>query len=218
MQAVGSQKSIEPTRNIGDVKDNTDIETSAPIRAIMSSDDEEATNETATEPNKKDKRKKIKKKQALVYSDDSDEETEKPKSFDNTGESSGDEEERLTDMEDLEVRIGFKTNVSLSFHLYLISLFVFFFLQKQVEDEENIPEKYIEYDSDENEIEVVLKKDDVRQKASNFVENEAELSESEWGSADEDEKDIDNEYEKELGDTDVFDESKIHSELERIRL
>lgn len=81
-----------------------------------------------------------------------------------------------------------------------------------------MPEKYVEYDSDENEIEVVLEKNDVRKKASNFFENEAELSESEWGSDDEDEKDTDNQYEKELGDTDVFDESKIHSELERIRL
>lgn len=94
---------------------------------------------------------------------------------------------------------------------------IFFFL-KQVEDEENIPEKYVEYDSDENEIEVILKKDDVRKNASNFVENEAELSESDWGgSDDENENGIDN-YEKELGDADVFDESKIHSELERIRL
>lgn len=58
----------------------------------------------------------------------------------------------------------------------------------------------------------------MRKKASNFVENEAELSESDWGgSDDENENGIDN-YEKELGDADVFDESKIHSELERIRL
>lgn len=107
-----------------------------------------------------------------------------------------------------------------SFKLKRVCGIVFKFISvlKQAEDEENVPEKYIEYDSDENEIEVVLKKDEVTKKASNFVENEAELSESEWGSADEDEKDIDNEYEKELGDTDVFDESKIHSELERIRL
>lgn len=59
----------------------------------------------------------------------------------------------------------------------------------------------------------------MRKKASNYFENEAELSESEWGgSDDEDEQSIDDQYEKELGDSDVFDESKIHSELERIRL
>lgn len=63
----------------------------------------------------------------------------------------------------------------------------------------------------------MLKKGDVRKKASNYFENEAELSESEWGSDDEKEEGMD-QYEKELGDTDVFDESKIHSELERIRL
>lgn len=64
---------------------------------------------------------------------------------------------------------------------------------------------------------MVLKKDDVKKKAANYFENEAELSESEWGSDDEEEKGMD-QYEAELGDKDVFDESKIQSELERIRL
>lgn len=54
-------------------------------------------------------------------------------------------------------------------------------------------------------------------KASEFVENEADLSGSEWGSADEDEKDLDR-FEKELGDEDLFDQSKIQSELERIHM
>lgn len=54
-------------------------------------------------------------------------------------------------------------------------------------------------------------------KASEYFENEAELSESEWGSDDEDEKDL-NRYEVELGDKDKFDKDKLRGELERIRL
>ncbi|XP_031632211.1 claspin isoform X2 [Contarinia nasturtii] len=84
---------------------------------------------------------------------------------------------------------------------------------------EDIGERYIEYDSDENEIEVELKKSEVRKKASEFFENEAELSESEWGSDDEDENEKEmNRYEAELGDTDKFDKTKLRDELERIRL
>lgn len=67
-------------------------------------------------------------------------------------------------------------------------------------------------------VEVELKKSDMKRKVSDFVENEAELSGSdEWGSADEDEKDI-NRYEAELGDADKFDKNKLRDELERIRL
>lgn len=58
---------------------------------------------------------------------------------------------------------------------------------------------------------------DLKKKASEYLENEAELSESEWGSADEDEKNMDN-YEMELGDEDEFDREKMHTDLERIRL
>lgn len=66
-------------------------------------------------------------------------------------------------------------------------------------------------------IEVKMNKKEVRKKASAYLENEAELSESEWGSADEDEKGLDV-LEHELGDEDEFDKDKIQSELERIRL
>lgn len=43
------------------------------------------------------------------------------------------------------------------------------------------------------------------------------LSESEWGSDDEDEIGM-NRYEAELGDVDKFDKDKLRDELERIRL
>lgn len=62
-----------------------------------------------------------------------------------------------------------------------------------------------------------MEKKDRLKKASEFVENEADLSGSEWGSADEDEKDLDR-FEVELGDEDLFDQSKIQSELERIHM
>lgn len=62
-----------------------------------------------------------------------------------------------------------------------------------------------------------VKKKDLRLKASEFVEQEAELSESEWGSADEDEKGLDV-YDADLLNDEDFDQRKIHSELERIRM
>lgn len=54
-------------------------------------------------------------------------------------------------------------------------------------------------------------------RASDFFEEEAELSESEWGSADEDEKDLDD-FEVEAGDTEKFDEKKLRSDLEKIHM
>lgn len=107
-------------------------------------------------------------------------------------------------------------------------------------------ERYVEYDSDENEVrnqsskqkilpkhllmiffisiifsstkkvEVKLTSKDVKMKAANYFENEAELSGSE-ASGDEDE-DGQNRYEAELGDLDKFDNDKIRSELERMAL
>lgn len=62
-----------------------------------------------------------------------------------------------------------------------------------------------------------LAKTEVRKKASAYLENEAELSESDWDSADEDERNLDV-FEHELGDEDEFDKAKLQSELERIRM
>ncbi|XP_017136128.1 claspin [Drosophila miranda] len=80
---------------------------------------------------------------------------------------------------------------------------------------EEIPETFVDYDSEENEIVVEMTKKDRKLRASNFMEKEAELSESEWGSADEDEKNMDT-YDIELGDEDEFDREKLRSELGQI--
>lgn len=50
-----------------------------------------------------------------------------------------------------------------------------------------------------------------------FLENEAELSESEWGSEDEDEKGLDV-LEKEEGDEEKFDEDELRKDLEKIHM
>ncbi|XP_073837927.1 claspin [Musca autumnalis] len=81
--------------------------------------------------------------------------------------------------------------------------------------EEDEPATFVDYDSEENEIVVQMTKKDCLKKAANFLEKEAELSESEWGSADEDEKNMDK-YDIELGDEDEFDREKLRSELEQI--
>lgn len=89
---------------------------------------------------------------------------------------------------------------------------------ESVEDEEaEQPERFVDYDSEENEVEVVMNKKDRVKKAGEFFEQEADLSGSEYGSADEDERGMDK-YDIELGDDDEFDQSKIQSELERIHM
>ncbi|TDG50339.1 hypothetical protein AWZ03_003244 [Drosophila navojoa] len=85
----------------------------------------------------------------------------------------------------------------------------------EIEEPEEVPETFVDYDSEENEIVVEMTKKDRKLRASNFVENEAELSESEWGSADEDEKNMDC-YDIELGDEDQFDREKLRNELGQI--
>lgn len=85
------------------------------------------------------------------------------------------------------------------------------------EEDDNVAETFIEYDSEENEIEVQLTKEDHLKRAGNFLENEAELSESDWGSADEDEQNLDK-YDIELGDEDEFDQRKLQKEVGQIHM
>ncbi|KAK9729121.1 hypothetical protein QE152_g16063 [Popillia japonica] len=75
----------------------------------------------------------------------------------------------------------------------------------------------IEYDSEENEIELDMKDKPPKIKIADFLENEAELSESEWGSADEDERGLD-ELELEDGDNEKLDEEQVKRDLERIHM
>jgi hypothetical protein len=81
--------------------------------------------------------------------------------------------------------------------------------------EEQEKEVYFDYDSEENEIEVKVSKKELIKNAEKYFENEAELSESEWGSADEDERGLDA-YVMELGDEDQFDQGVLQEEVGRI--
>ncbi|KAI8039091.1 claspin [Drosophila gunungcola] len=87
--------------------------------------------------------------------------------------------------------------------------------ESDVEPVEEIPETFVDYDSEENEIVVEMTTKDRKLRAANFVDKEAELSESDWGSADEDEKNMDD-YDIELGDEDQFDRDKLRHELGQI--
>ncbi|XP_076639123.1 uncharacterized protein LOC143351482 [Colletes latitarsis] len=83
---------------------------------------------------------------------------------------------------------------------------------EQTEDEDN----YIDYDSEENE--VVVSKKNIKQYAANFLENEAELSESDCDvSADEDEKDLDKLELEEVDDEDI-DESEVKRQLGKFHM
>lgn len=85
----------------------------------------------------------------------------------------------------------------------------------QQEDSEGEEEVYVDYDSEENE--VVVPKKDIRKVMANFVENEAELSESDWGSADEDEKDLDK-LELEECDEEEIDEGELKDQLDKLHM
>ncbi|XP_049283856.1 claspin-like [Anopheles funestus] len=87
--------------------------------------------------------------------------------------------------------------------------------QSDEDDEAEEVERYVDYDSEENEVEVRLTKKEKELMSAKFVENEAELSESEWGSADEDEKDLDR-YDVEMGDEEQYDQEQLQQELEKI--
>ncbi|KAL0112952.1 hypothetical protein PUN28_012300 [Cardiocondyla obscurior] len=86
-----------------------------------------------------------------------------------------------------------------------------------VENEEKDEEvQYIDYDSEENEVTVTSAKN-IKKVAADFLEEEAELSESDWDSADEDEKDLDKLEFEEADDEDI-DEHKVKDQLERIHM
>ncbi|CAK1583614.1 unnamed protein product [Parnassius mnemosyne] len=87
-------------------------------------------------------------------------------------------------------------------------------------DLEEDPERIVEYDSEENEIEVLpTSKAKKKRVAGDFFEQEAELtSEDEWvGSGDEDEAGLDR-MEREEGDDEVFHEGKLRNELGQIHM
>lgn len=86
------------------------------------------------------------------------------------------------------------------------------------EESENINDKeeYIDYDSEENEVVVVPKKD-IKKVAADFLEEEAELSESDWDSADEDEKGLDK-LEFEEADDEHIDENEVKDQLGKIHM
>ncbi|XP_063895945.1 claspin [Helicoverpa armigera] len=86
-------------------------------------------------------------------------------------------------------------------------------------DLEEETERLVEYDSEENEIEVKADKPKKKRKVTDFFEQEAELtSEDEWvGSGDEDEKGLDR-MEREAGDDEVFHQGKLRRELGQIHM
>nr|XP_033333532.1 claspin-like isoform X1 [Megalopta genalis] len=79
-------------------------------------------------------------------------------------------------------------------------------------------DKFIDYDSEENE--VVVPKKSIKQYAATFLENEAELSESDCDcdvSADEDEEDMDD-LELEEGDDEEIDETQVKNQLGKLHM
>lgn len=86
---------------------------------------------------------------------------------------------------------------------------------EECEEEQEQEDVLVDYDSEENEIEVKMNKKDRIKAAGAYFEKEAELSESEWGSADEDEKEMDK-FDIELGDEEQFDQNQLREEVGRI--
>lgn len=93
--------------------------------------------------------------------------------------------------------------------------------EDELENVDQGPPEDVNYDSEENEIELEDDQDLRATKAkptiSDFFEDEAELSESDWGSADEDEKDLDA-LDFEAGDDERFDEKQLRRDLEKIHM
>lgn len=84
-------------------------------------------------------------------------------------------------------------------------------------EEDNDERGNINYDSEENEVDYEESVEVVKKKAREFFEAEAELSGSEWGSEDEDEKELD-EFEVEDADGEKINEKKVQQELERMHI
>ncbi|KAK2574973.1 hypothetical protein KPH14_008736 [Odynerus spinipes] len=84
-----------------------------------------------------------------------------------------------------------------------------------LQSDEEEADEYVDYDSEENE--VLVSKTNMKKVTSEFFDKEAELSESDWDSADEDEKDLDK-LEREEGDEDDIDENKVRNQLEQIHM
>ncbi|XP_011861141.1 PREDICTED: claspin homolog isoform X2 [Vollenhovia emeryi] len=89
--------------------------------------------------------------------------------------------------------------------------------EKDDVDSEEAEEQYIDYDSEENEIVSEIPEENIKQVAAGFLEEEAELSESDWDSADEDEKDMDK-LEFEEADEEHIDEHEMKNQLEKIHM
>ncbi|XP_043513749.1 claspin isoform X2 [Frieseomelitta varia] len=84
------------------------------------------------------------------------------------------------------------------------------------DEAEEDDEKFIDYDSEENE--VIIPKKEIKQYAAKFLEEEAELSESDCDvSADEDEQDLDK-LELEDGDNEEIDETKVKNQLGKLHM
>ena len=84
------------------------------------------------------------------------------------------------------------------------------------EKEDDDQDKYVDYDSEENEI--VVSKKNIKQYATTFLEEEAELSESDCEvSADENEDELDKLELEEVDDEDI-DESQVKKQLEKLHV
>ncbi|XP_046741088.1 claspin-like [Diprion similis] len=82
-------------------------------------------------------------------------------------------------------------------------------------EKQDVDENFVDYDSEENEI--IVPKKDIKKTAAGFLDEEAELSESEWGSSDEDEKDLDK-LDMEEGDLEDIDQDQVKKQLEKMHM
>lgn len=87
----------------------------------------------------------------------------------------------------------------------------------ELDNEEDEECHNINYDSEENEVDYEEIAQIAKKKARDFFEAEAELSGSEWGSEDEDEKGLDA-FEVEDADGEKINEKKVQQELERMHI